>query len=475
MSASDIRADYEKLQAISQRFAAASTKVRTTLERLEQTTRRLRESWQGKAATAFHADINRSTFPAMRRLASALQEAGQQTARMSVTLNTAEQEAARLFKGGNDASTPPIRAFAPSDGQVILAQYQPTEGNPTPVNPDDDPSLLNDTFDGMGVAAPANMTRPDATWIDDILDFKMPWWLELGLGALVVGDLLDLAREQVLKRLAGRDPDSLVTALAGLGLAAELGHLLPTPGVEDGANVAIAALKTIAKNLPTGPARDRLAEMVESAVRNPDEMARLAKLAEAFAGNSDLFLRLLDNPNAMHAVLNGGVETFEVLARHGDDAMRAANNLAGNAPRFLQYYDELAGVPGADNILRDLGSTSPTTVTGAMGELQYFSTIRGELGSVGLVDSAGRKAADALLTNGTVVDVKNWNLYKPFYNDPVNIQRSIAGVQEQVARYRELYPNAPAIRYVFNQPASAMHPTMLKGLQDLGIEVVFTR
>lgn len=473
MTAPEVRAEYENLQTVIRRFVTASEKTQNTLQTLERSASRLRESWQGRASTAFQSEMSATLLPAVRRLATALQQAGQTTTRIQSTIHTAEEEAARLFQGKSDGGT----GFNEAGGGPMLVQYKQDGGDsPAPINPDDDPSLLLDSYDGIGVANPANTTPPDASLVDQILDFELPMWLELGLGVLVVGDILDLVREQLLKRLAGREPDNLITALAGFGLLAELGHLLPTPGIEDGANVALAALKTIARNLPSGPARDRLAEIVEAAMENPDELAKLARLAEAFGGNTELFGRLLDNPNALHAVLNGGTDTFDILARHGDDAMRAANNLAGNAPRFLQYFDDLAGVPGADNILRDLGSTSRTTVVGAMGELEYFSSIRGSLSQVGLIDPAtGRKAADALLTDGTVIDVKNWNLYNPFYSDPTNIARTVESVSAQVTRYRELYPNAPAIRYVFNQPQAAMNPTLLRRLQDLGVEVVFTR
>ena len=106
-----------------------------------------------------------------------------------------------------------------------------------------------------------------------------------------------------MKRLSGRQPDGLITALAVFGLIADAGWLNPLPSVEDAPNAALGVLKAFAKQLPEGAARDALAEMVEKAIRNPDELQHLVDLTAALGKHSDVLEKLINDFRALGCVV----------------------------------------------------------------------------------------------------------------------------------------------------------------------------
>ncbi|ACL26534.1 hypothetical protein [Chloroflexus aggregans] len=169
-----------------------------------------------------------------------------------------------------------------------------------------------------------------------MLELELPWWLDVVLSFLGIGDIIDLIREQIIKRFAGKEPDNLITAIAVLGLVADAGWLQPIPSVEDAPNVTLALLKTIAKRLPKGKTRDYLAELIEKTAKNPDDFKRLVDFGVALNKHPDILETLIASPKVMRAALEGGSEFVELLAKYGDDAFDAAKILGKHAPDVIK-------------------------------------------------------------------------------------------------------------------------------------------
>lgn len=92
-----IQADYEQLQQTARRFQSQSENIQKVSQQIENRIQRLTQSWTGVAATAFLAEMRTTVLPAIARLRTALAQAAQTTQKIGQTVNTAEEEAARLF------------------------------------------------------------------------------------------------------------------------------------------------------------------------------------------------------------------------------------------------------------------------------------------------------------------------------------------------------------------------------------------
>ena len=180
-------------------------------------------------------------------------------------------------------------------------------------------------------------------------------------------------------------------------------------------------------------------------------------------------MKLISNPRVMQAVVESGPEFVELLAKYGDDGFEAARLLGRNAPEVLNQFDELAHLPGADNLMRDLRAGG-TTTTGAVGAVRYFSSIQDDVAEVGSRIN-GRKAADGILKEGTVVDVKNWDFKASFYDDPARLDDAIDGMLSQIDLRRMQYPGQP-IRYVFTSPLSEVPQTIQEALTEAGVQIL---
>lgn len=239
-------------------------------------------------------------------------------------------------------------------------------------------SALSDLSDGLQVKADAFETadRAGADGISGIGQhlfviktggplFEIPDWIkELIIGFLPLGDLYDIGKE-LLRLIREGETDELVLALAVLGLIADLGWLdgfIPDP--LDAANAAMAALKTLVKGVPPGPARDAIKEVVQGLIRNTDEVPRYFEALHEVLKHEDILKALGENPNALAAIMEAGPEVMELLGKnsevalellsHGDDALALIKNtealelLLRRGPevvgRIAQYGDEGASL-----------------------------------------------------------------------------------------------------------------------------------
>jgi WXG100 family type VII secretion target len=98
MPPNKVRADYDSLRQIAQRFGQLAEETRTTLRNLEQAANTLKQGdWIGEGARKFYDEFDSTVLPSLKRLQSALENAGQATKKMDDVMRQAEELAARLF------------------------------------------------------------------------------------------------------------------------------------------------------------------------------------------------------------------------------------------------------------------------------------------------------------------------------------------------------------------------------------------
>jgi len=93
-----IQADYDKLEAIADRFSETE-RTADVQSRLKQSVHALQNGrWEGEGSTAFFTEMERGIFPAMIRLTGALEQAQSVTLQVKDILQAAEEEAAGKFR-----------------------------------------------------------------------------------------------------------------------------------------------------------------------------------------------------------------------------------------------------------------------------------------------------------------------------------------------------------------------------------------
>jgi len=307
---------------------------------------------------------------------------------------------------------------------------------------------------------------PDSDLLENLLSLELPWWLDAGLSFLVIGDLLDILREQLLKRLKGQEPDNLITAIALLGLLADLGHINPLPFAEDTLNFVLAILKPLVKRLPKGKTREYLAQLIERAIQNPDDLKFLVDLTMSLKEHGDILKKLDEKPKVMMAVLQGGSEFVELLAKHGDDAYQAAAILGKHAPEILKQYDEISHIPGADRLLKRLGEGG-TQTPGAVGQIRYLRSIKDDIKEIE-VSLPNGGIPDAILKDGTIIEVKNWDFSNPFYQQSKDLV--VDKLLDQLERYRITFPDKPIV-VVFTSPLDEIPKDIREAIEEAGFVV----
>lgn len=249
---------------------------------------------------------------------------------------------------------------------MMVCVAPPTPPNVATTNVTSGASIVNDEDiidnDDYG-------TEPPPSHITDFLDQVLGpdmrrqlqnYWGIISFGGdavlsfFVIGDIIDILYNLYLG-LTGQEVDELTLIFAALGLASDLGWLQPVPSAEDAPNAIFAILKAIVKRLPNGKTRDRLTELLQQAASDPKVANRLQAIFSKFLPRPDL-IPWLCNPKVLMAILNEGPEFVDLLLKHGDDAFKATDVLGKNAYSILKQYDEIASIPGANQILKDLSA-----------------------------------------------------------------------------------------------------------------------
>ncbi|MBE2236014.1 MAG: WXG100 family type VII secretion target [Anaerolinea sp.] len=104
MSAPVIQAQYDQLEQVAVRFGRQAEAAAQTTQRVQQSMRALQAGgWEGRGAAAFFNEMDGAALPALHRLSTALQQAQTVTRQIVQVLRTAEEEAARPFRGAGAA------------------------------------------------------------------------------------------------------------------------------------------------------------------------------------------------------------------------------------------------------------------------------------------------------------------------------------------------------------------------------------
>jgi WXG100 family type VII secretion target len=115
MATPRVRADYEILAQITQAFRVHASDCRKSLQRITQQMDTLQGGdWVGKGANAFYQEMNSSVLPSFNRLIASLEQASQDTRKMSDIMKKAEEEAASFFRLDVAGEPVAIGAAAPS-------------------------------------------------------------------------------------------------------------------------------------------------------------------------------------------------------------------------------------------------------------------------------------------------------------------------------------------------------------------------
>jgi WXG100 family type VII secretion target len=124
MSVPLIRADYEALEQIANRFKKEAAVSIEMHQRVERSLHALQNGgWEGRAAAAFFTEMEHNVLPALIRLPDALEQAQLVTLQLKQILQAAEEEAARPFRG--DAASQPT-------GPLVNDEGTPSNNAPNP-------------------------------------------------------------------------------------------------------------------------------------------------------------------------------------------------------------------------------------------------------------------------------------------------------------------------------------------------------
>ncbi len=100
MSAPEVRASYDELTGIANKFTTSSERHQQSLQQIERMAQRLTgQSWQGRGSDAFAREMQSLLLPGLRRLVAALAEGGATVRKIQALMRQAEEEAAVLFNG----------------------------------------------------------------------------------------------------------------------------------------------------------------------------------------------------------------------------------------------------------------------------------------------------------------------------------------------------------------------------------------
>lgn len=355
MSAPQIKADYDQLVKIAQRFSQESESMQLLLDRISQAVETLQNGdWLGEGAILFYREMDDDIIPSIKRLCSALQQAGQATVKICATMQQAENDAALLLKIDDD--------------NFLGAKSEATKTN-------DSSGLLDEVGDALG------------SILSGAGDFVKGMWDE---GADMVGGLWHLATTNPIDLAIGlgyaaTHPGAVFDALAKPYVDAwESGHPWQAIGrgtlfigtLFIGAGEAGAAAKSASAGAKVAEAAE-LAAKAAKAAETAELAAKAAKAAEAAelaakaakaAEVAELAAKVAEETRAAEAAASAS-KAAEEAKTVGDLSKGGAANAVGIARE--QRVAELVGgkvSAGEEVIAKGIGKTD-IDVIGPAGEL----------------------------------------------------------------------------------------------------------
>ena len=154
--------------------------------------------------------------------------------------------------------------------------------------------------------------------------------------------------------------DELNFTLSIIGLAMDLPFDAGFVG-----DAGVATMKAFSSMIPAGPAREVLLDVVKQVGKNPEQIGALGTAVWKLLGKEDLMKVLVDNPNALKAVLEGGSEAVENLLKHEDELIKLGKAVdedmlkvaMDSSETALKNADEL-GEAGGKALAEGAGDTS---------------------------------------------------------------------------------------------------------------------
>ena len=95
-----IQVDYERLEALARRCGSQAEQLAALHATLTQAMHRVLDSWEGQAASKFHAEMQEKVLPTLKRMSEAIGECSASFTESAVIYRDAEQRAALLFQTG---------------------------------------------------------------------------------------------------------------------------------------------------------------------------------------------------------------------------------------------------------------------------------------------------------------------------------------------------------------------------------------
>jgi WXG100 family type VII secretion target len=100
--ADEIRAAYDQLDEVANRYANQSQAVEQLLQKVRSSMAPLEDGgWVGRGSDAFFQEMNSEVLPASQRLQDVLAEASQVTRAVAQIIQQAEDEASSLFRSSH--------------------------------------------------------------------------------------------------------------------------------------------------------------------------------------------------------------------------------------------------------------------------------------------------------------------------------------------------------------------------------------
>jgi WXG100 family type VII secretion target len=96
--ADEVKADYEQLEEVANKFSNQSEEIQQMLQTVKNNMDKLEPDWIGRGSEAFFSEMQSEVLPAVMRLQQALEEANRVTKEVVQTMQDAEEEASSPFK-----------------------------------------------------------------------------------------------------------------------------------------------------------------------------------------------------------------------------------------------------------------------------------------------------------------------------------------------------------------------------------------
>jgi hypothetical protein len=191
--------------------------------------------------------------------------------------------------------------------------------------------------------------------------------------------------------------------------------------------------------------------------------------------------------NILKKLVAGGMSRLQIqqffdkissIGLDNDQIAKFLKNHADDIPKIWQMYSQVSNISGIDLVLYDIANGSKTNYKGSFFQLQWLVAHKDIVASVEAVDANNKQAADIILKDGTVIDVKSYDwksqkslddlLKKIHQEDDTAYNR----IKRQIERYKNLHPGSHLV-YYFDSTSGKIPPDLQKLFDDEGVEVKY--